>query len=103
MEHLLPKVQQFDSTTRAPKRLEAPPASNKNTCPYCHAPGYKAPGFCKNCGVSGYPGEEPPLFKRSKWKRRPKSDPLLMDELASMETEDIQEYMLVNPLATEAD
>lgn len=103
MEHLLPTIQQFDHTTRAPKRLEAKPATNKNTCPFCHAPGYKSPGPCRNCGTVGYQGEIPPLFKRSKWKRRPKGDPLVDDLPVEEEVEDIQEYVLVNPLCTEPD
>jgi len=106
MECLLPTVQQFDHTTRAPKRLEAPPASHKSLCPYCHQPRYKAPGPCRHCGVSGYPGGEPPLYKRSKWKRKPKGDPLVdpFDDLpVEEEVEDIQEYVLINPLASEPD
>ncbi len=93
-----------ETRTRAPRRLEAKPATSRNTCPFCFSPGYKSPGPCKNCGTVGDPGEEPPLFKRSKWKRRQQSDPLLsLEDLESMETEDIQEYILVNPLCTEGD
>lgn len=104
MEHLLPTIQQYDHTTRAPKRLEAKPAASRNTCPFCHQPRYKAPGPCRHCGISGYLTEEPPLFKRSKWKRRPKGDPLVdpVDDLPE-EVEDIQEYSLINPLSTEPD
>ena len=103
MEHLLPTVQQFDHTTRAPKKLEAKPATDKHACPFCRALGYRSPGPCKNCGTVGYTVEEPPLFKRSKWKRKLKSDPLVDDLPVEEEVEDIQEYVLINPLCTEVD
>ena len=57
------------------QRIPAPPASGRNSCPYC---GAERPGrspVCDNCGVGGYVGGEPPRYR--KWDKPPGEGPLL--------------------------
>jgi hypothetical protein len=95
---------EHDYTTRAPHRLCTPPASPKGICPFCHKPGFKASG-CKFCGTAGYPGEEPPIYRRRKWNGKSQGDLLNTqkesEDIYPEEQEDLDEYMLVNPLSTE--
>lgn len=90
MEYCVPN--QHDHSTKAPRKLCTPPVQPSNLCPFCRAPGYKASG-CKSCGCSGYPGEEPPVYRRRKWSRKVQEE--------AVEQEDLDEYLLVNPLSTE--
>lgn len=47
------------------------PAAIKNTCMFCGAAGYRSPGPCKSCGVTGYPGEQPPGLQLGRvWRRK---------------------------------
>lgn len=65
------------------------PAAIKNTCPFCHSPGFKAPGPCKSCGVTGYPGEQPPGLQLGRVWRRKGRDYLPEDHDSLEDTPDL--------------
>jgi len=57
------------------RHIPAPPATERNACPFC---GAERPGrspVCPACGVAGYVGGEPPRYR--KWDRPPGEQPLL--------------------------
>jgi hypothetical protein len=67
---------------RGPRtRIAAPPAGPRGgACPACGAEFFKAPGPCRACGVSGYPGGAPParpFWKRKPWKKAPEYKPTI--------------------------
>lgn len=52
------------------KPMYPPVARDPSECPFCHAPGFKAPR-CKACGVYGYASEQPPGLQLGRvWRRK---------------------------------
>lgn len=48
-----------------PPRISPTPLVHRNVCPFCHSPGFKAPGPCRRCGTVGYMNGEPPGYRCS--------------------------------------
>lgn len=48
---------------RKPRTIPPITATSAGCCPYCHAPGYRAPGPCRICAVAGYASETPPGYR----------------------------------------
>jgi len=72
------------------QRISTPPATERNACPYCGAerPG-KSP-VCPSCGVGGFPGGEPPGYRR---RTPPPGEQPLLDPEFDEDPEELEQFI----------
>lgn len=67
MHEVEEELVEHELTGPAVEPVQIPVAAGKSPCPYCREPDYRAPGPCRRCGVTGYPGETPLGSGKIQW------------------------------------